>query len=141
MEQGDPMGTPSPAPVAGSATGTRKPFLYANESRNDAAVGRCRDRPPARQTSGRQDSLRVALGDDAAQIAQDVGHADISVTFGMYTHVMHLQPGDRERLRALVDGVEWAPLGTSGAEAVPSGEKDDNSETSEAQRLQGLPRR
>jgi hypothetical protein len=49
-------------------------------------------------------SLRVALGDDAATIAQDAGHADRAVTFRIYTHVMRLQEGDRERLRALVNG-------------------------------------
>jgi integrase len=47
-------------------------------------------------------SLRVALGDDPATIAQDAGHADMSVTFRIYTHVMRLAPGDREALRQLV---------------------------------------
>jgi integrase len=83
-------------------------------------------------------SLRVALGDDPATIAHDAGHADMSVTFRIYTHVMRLQEGDRERLRALVDGIHWAPLGTNagsvareaGARAVP--------ETTEARHLQGF---
>ena len=44
-------------------------------------------------------SLRVALGDDPATIAQDAGHADTAVTPRIYTHVMRLNEGDRERLR------------------------------------------
>lgn len=55
-------------------------------------------------------SLRVALGDDPATIAQDAGHADMTVTFRIYTHVMRLAEGDREQLRAVVDG---QPLGTA----------------------------
>jgi len=51
-------------------------------------------------------SLRVALGDDPAVISQDAGHADMAVTLRIYTHVMRLQEGDRERLKALVNGGE-----------------------------------
>src|SRR3954469_6809271 len=57
-------------------------------------------------------SLRVALGDDPATIAQDAGHADMAVTFRIYTHVMRLQEGDRDRLQALVEGRVLAPNGT-----------------------------
>src|SRR3954468_17700089 len=70
-------------------------------------------------------SLRVALGDDAAVIAQDAGHADMSVTFRIYTHVMRLQPGDRERLRALVEGRDWAPMGTGAGSSEPQQETAD----------------
>jgi integrase len=57
-------------------------------------------------------SLRVALGHDPATIAQDAGHADMAVTFRIYTHVMRFQEGDRERLKALVNGGVLAPNGT-----------------------------
>ncbi len=68
-------------------------------------------------------SLRVALGDDLAAISRDAGHADINVTFRIYTHVMALAEGDREKLRALVDGgfvhslSSGADLGAALAEA------------------------
>jgi integrase len=58
-------------------------------------------------------SLRVALGDDLAAVSRDAGHADINVTFRIYTHVMSLGEGDRARLRALVDGGVCAPLSSS----------------------------
>jgi len=69
-----------------------------------------------------QISLRAALGDDFAVIAQDVGHADIGVTHRIYTHVMSLEEGDRARLRALVNGeplpeLKRHRLGTSGETA------------------------
>lgn len=34
-----------------------------------------------------------------------------------YTHLMRREQGDRDRLRALVDGYDWALSGTSAAEA------------------------
>jgi integrase len=84
-------------------------------------------------------SLRVALGDDPATIAQDAGHADMSVTFRIYTHVMRLEPGDRERLRALVDGVEWIPAGTNAAEAAREPADELGPRTTEGPDLQDLP--
>lgn len=68
-------------------------------------------------------SLRVALGDDPATIAQDAGHADMQVTFRIYTHVMRLQDGDRERLRALIDGGGWAETGRIPA-VLPVGSRE-----------------
>ena len=58
-------------------------------------------------------SLRMALGHDLARVSEDVGHSDMAVTYRIYTHVMRLEDDERERLRALVEGAEWAPLGTS----------------------------
>lgn len=57
-------------------------------------------------------SVRVALGDDSAEIGQDAGHAPGSgTTQRIYTHVMRRDDGARERLRALVTGVEKADKG------------------------------
>ncbi len=47
-------------------------------------------------------------------MSRDAGHADINVTFRIYTHVMSLQDGDRERLRELVEGGVRAPMCTGG---------------------------
>jgi integrase len=55
-------------------------------------------------------SLRLALGDDPAAVAQDAGHADMSVTFRVYTHVMRLGEGERQALRDLVDGTAMPSL-------------------------------
>ena len=55
-------------------------------------------------------SLRVALGDDLAAIGSHAGHASLSTTLRHHTHVMALDDGARERLRALVEGRPLPPL-------------------------------
>ena len=47
-------------------------------------------------------SLRLAMGEDLAYVAEQLGHADTSVTHRYYLRVMRMEAGDRERLRALV---------------------------------------
>jgi len=49
-------------------------------------------------------SLRLALRHDPAVVAEELGHADASITYSVYTHAMRLDPAERERLRALVEG-------------------------------------
>ena len=79
-------------------------------------------------------SLRVALGHDLATISRDAGHADINVTFRIYTHVMSLRDGDREQLRALVDGGIWAPAGTRSDLEGPSDEASSEPGTEKPRR-------
>lgn len=59
-------------------------------------------------------SLLVALGSDPAYVMAQLGHTDPAFTLRVYTHVMRRDPGERERLRALVEGRDWAPMGTGG---------------------------
>jgi hypothetical protein len=54
----------------------------------------------------------LALGEDAPYVMGQVGHSDPKVTLAIYAQVMWRGEGERERLRALVNGVEWAPMGT-----------------------------
>ncbi len=51
-------------------------------------------------------------GAPGAGRSRDAGHADINVTFRIYTHTMALRDGDREQLRALVSGGVCAPMCT-----------------------------
>jgi integrase len=60
-------------------------------------------------------SLLVALGNDPAYVMTQLGHTDPAFTLRVYAHMMRRDPGERERLRALVEGADWAPLGTSDA--------------------------
>jgi len=46
-----------------------------------------------------------------------MGHKDPAFTLRVYAHVMRFDEVDRKALKALVDGREWAPMGTSDAEA------------------------
>jgi integrase len=59
-------------------------------------------------------SLLLATVAEVRYVMQQVGHADPKVTLSIYAQVMFRGEGERERLRALVEGVHWAPLGTKG---------------------------
>ncbi len=60
-------------------------------------------------------SLLVALGNDPAYVMGQLGHTDPAFTLRVYTHMMRRAPGERERLRVLVEGADWALAGTSPA--------------------------
>lgn len=49
-------------------------------------------------------SLLVALGNDPASVMTQLGHTDPAFTLRVYAHVMRRDQGERERLRALVEG-------------------------------------
>ncbi len=58
-------------------------------------------------------SLLVALGEDPRYVMGRLGHTDPAFTLRLYTHTMRRVDDERSRLQALVDGVHWAPAGTS----------------------------
>jgi integrase len=58
-------------------------------------------------------SLLLAIGEDVPYVMSQVGHSDPKVTLAIYAQVMFRGKGERERLRALVEGSDWAPMGTS----------------------------
>jgi Phage integrase family len=60
-------------------------------------------------------SILIALGRDPAYVMGQLGHTDARFTLRVYTHVMRRGDEEREALRALVEGREWAPMGTGGA--------------------------
>jgi integrase len=49
-------------------------------------------------------SVLVACGEDPAAVMAALGHTDPKFTLRVYAHVMRREPGERERLHALVDG-------------------------------------
>jgi hypothetical protein len=57
-------------------------------------------------------SILVALGVDPGSVMDQLGHADPGFTHRVYRHGMRRDPDAKQRLRALVEGVEWAPMGT-----------------------------
>jgi integrase len=60
-------------------------------------------------------SILVASGVDPGVVMDQLGHADPGFTLRVYRHGMRRDPTARERLRALVGAVEWAPTGTNGS--------------------------
>ena len=58
-------------------------------------------------------SLLLATGAEVPYVMQQVGHADPKLTLSVYAQVMFRGEGERERLQGLVEGSDWALLGTS----------------------------
>jgi integrase len=49
-------------------------------------------------------SILVACGEDPASVMAQLGHTDPKFTLRVYTHLMRRDPGERARLRAVVEG-------------------------------------
>jgi hypothetical protein len=64
-------------------------------------------------------SILIALGRDPAYVMTQLGHADPGFTLRVYTHAMRRGDGEREALRGLVEGREWARMGTNAAAPDP----------------------
>src|SRR5438093_1445138 len=75
-------------------------------------------------------SVLVMLGEDPAHVMGQLGHTDPAFTLRVYTHAMRRDEGAKERMRALVEGRDWARLGTDGpnrpSEAPPAPLPDDD---------------
>jgi integrase len=73
-------------------------------------------------------SLLAACGEDPAYIMAQLGHTDPKFTLRVYTHLMRRRDGERGRLRALVEGAEWAEMGRNRPGAPAEGLIDTPSE-------------
>jgi integrase len=60
-------------------------------------------------------SLLFALGEAPPYVMAQMGHTTPHLTLAIYAREMDRRDGEPERLKALVEGVQWAPLGTSDA--------------------------
>jgi integrase len=60
-------------------------------------------------------SILYVRGEDPAYVMAQLGHTDPGFTLRVYAHAMRRDDGDKERLRALVEGRDWAPMGTGAA--------------------------
>jgi integrase len=62
-------------------------------------------------------SLLAALGEPMPSTIRQLGHTDPALTLRVYQHDGDRGQAERDRLRALVEGREWAPMGTSARSA------------------------
>ena len=69
-----------------------------------------------------------------------LGHTDPGFTLRVYAHAMRRDEGDKERLKALVEGRDWAPLGTERPHNRPDAPAQPEPENDETPRMQGLRR-
>jgi integrase len=103
-----------------SETNVRRRILapattIANEALKDAGVEPLPEGITPHSLRRTFASILVALGEDPAYVIGQLGHTDPSLTLRIYARQMARRDGERERLRALVEGHEWAPTGTSDA--------------------------
>ena len=63
-------------------------------------------------------SLLLATGAEVPYVMRQVGHTDPKVTLSIYAQVMYRGEGERERLKVVSEGSDWA-LGTGGDFEVP----------------------
>ena len=66
-------------------------------------------------------SLLFALGEDPVHVMGQLGHTDPAFSLRVYAHAMRRDAGQRAQLRALVEGTDWARMGTNGAETRTEG--------------------
>jgi integrase len=64
-------------------------------------------------------SILFVRGEDPPYVMAQLGHTDPAFTLRVYAHAMRRDEGDTERLKALVEGREWAPLGTTSSDEGP----------------------
>ena len=67
-------------------------------------------------------SILVAIGKDPTYVMQQLGHTDPAFTLRVYSHTMRRSEDERARLKALVEGHDWAHIGhktTESASARP----------------------
>jgi integrase len=63
-------------------------------------------------------SILVALGRDPSYVMAQLGHTDPGFTLRVYAHAMRFSDDERAHLKALVEGREWAPAGTTAPATV-----------------------
>ena len=69
-----------------------------------------------------------------------LGHTDAAFTLRVYAHAMRRDAGDLERLKALVNGADWAAMGRNRPQTPSSTPSSCDSQTAESLQMQGFPR-
>jgi integrase len=84
-------------------------------------------------------SLVLAIGEDIPYVMRQVGHANPTVTLAVYAQIMFRAEGERERLRALVNGVDWAGMGREQLQEGPRLPAEPLTGERESAAMQGNP--
>jgi hypothetical protein len=83
-------------------------------------------------------SILYVRGEDPPYVMAQLGHTDAGFTLRVYAHAMRRDDGDKERLKALVEGRDWAPLGTTVGQTPAPDARADGPKNDEALHMQGL---
>jgi integrase len=65
-------------------------------------------------------SILFVRGEDPPYVMAQLGHTAPAFTLRVYAHAMRRDEGDKERLKALVEGREWAPVGQPKGRSRPT---------------------
>ena len=84
-------------------------------------------------------SILFVRGEDPPYVMAQLGHTDPAFTLRVYAHAMRRDEGDKEALKALVEGRHWAPLGTSGSDDPSEPAREVDPENDESPAAAGLP--
>ncbi len=76
-------------------------------------------------------SILFVRGEDPPYVMAQLGHTDPAFTLRVYAHAMRRDDGDKERLKALVEGRDWAPMGTTGPDDASDAVEDHSTENEE----------
>ena len=66
-------------------------------------------------------SLLYARGEAPPFVMAQMGHTSPGLALAIYAREMDRRDGEPERLRALLDGADWATTGTDASDAVANG--------------------
>ena len=70
-------------------------------------------------------SILVAIGKDPTYVMQQLGHTDPAFTPRVYAHAMRRSEDEREQLKALVEGHDWAQIGHKTAKSTSAAVQRD----------------
>ena len=97
-----------------------------------AELGRVAQWESARFTRERSQVRNPPRPSSGSPAAAGLSSFTGSPSRGVYAHAMRREEGDKERLKALVEGRDWAPLGTTPGQTPPAdacGEAPENDDT------------
>jgi integrase len=83
-------------------------------------------------------SILYALGEDPGTVMDEMGHTDPALALRLYRHAMRRGEDEKAKLRALVNGEELAPIGTSGESEGSRHESSTEVEAAKDPRLQAV---
>jgi conjugative relaxase-like TrwC/TraI family protein len=83
-------------------------------------------------------SILFVRGEDPPYVMAQLGHTDPAFTLRVYAHAMRRDEGDKERLKALVEGREWAPLATTGPDDRSPRAEEQSPENEETPAVAGV---
>jgi integrase len=101
----------------------------ANKRLSEAASSPLPERLTPRSLRRTFASLLYALGESPPDVMAEMGHTHLALALAIYAQAMRYDHGERDRLRALVEGASRAPVGTRSGPTSPLARSTRNAGT------------